>query len=124
MSVAYGKGPKGKATRLHSLIVRSRGACESCGVRDYGKLQCAHIVPRGFAWTRTDEANALCLCASCHKRFTDDPFAFVAFVTEHIGVEEYERLRTKAREGVNRKFDWESEAMRLTIEWKRIEAAA
>ena len=123
-SGTYGKGAKGKADRLTSLIVRSRGACEACGESEYRKLQCAHIVPRTFSATRTDEANCLCLCWSCHRKFTDDPFAWVTFVHQHIGEAEYERLRTKARDGVGTKIDWESEAMRLTVAWKRIEAAA
>lgn len=120
----YGKGAKGKADRLFSLIVRSDGICRSCGDRDYRKLQCAHIIPRTFSATRTDEANAMCLCWSCHRRYTDDPFAWVSFVDATIGREEYDRLKTKAREGVGTKVDWESEAMRLTVAWKRIEAAA
>lgn len=124
MTVAYGRGAKGKATRLHSLIVRARGRCERCGDTRPDTLQCAHIVKRVFAHTRTDEANAFCLCASCHRHLENEPFEFVAFVVSRIGEAEYERLRTKAREGVNRKFDWNAEAARLEAVWKQMEAAA
>ena len=120
----YAKGSKGKADRLLSLIVRSRGRCESCGDTEYRKLQCAHIVPRTFSATRTDEANCLALCWSCHRRFTDDPFAWVHFVHSLIGEAGYDALKTKAREGVGVKVDWEAEAQRLADAWKRIEQAA
>jgi hypothetical protein len=51
VSVAYGKGSKGRATKLHSIIVRSLGHCEACDYKcacadkwKHGvcKLQCAH----------------------------------------------------------------------------------
>ena len=118
----YGKGSKGKADRLTSLIVRSRGVCEACGERAYEKLQCAHIVPRTFSATRCDETNCLALCWSCHRRFTDDPFAWVAFVHAYIGEENYQRLRDRAREGVGVKVDWDAVASDLAERWKRIEA--
>ena len=120
----YGKGSKGKADRLFSLIIRSEGSCRSCGERDYSKLQCAHIIRRTYSATRTDEANAMPLCWSCHRRFTDDPFAWVAFVLSLIGEDEYERLDRKAKDGVGVKVDWDAEAARLDAIWKRLEKAA
>ena len=115
MSVAYGKGPKGKATRLHSLVVRSRGACENCGEGDYAKLQCAHVVGRRFNAVRTDEANAFCLCWKCHRHFTAWPLEFAAFVISKIGQDEYDRLKAKAEAGVkvNDAF-WLAEVERLS----------
>jgi hypothetical protein len=120
----YGKGAKGKADRLLSLVVRSRGVCQACGETDYSKLQCAHIVPRTFSATRTDEANCFALCARDHRRFTDNPFEWVSFVERTIGRPEYDRLMLKAREGVGIKVDWDAEAERLAGVWKTLEAAA
>jgi hypothetical protein len=111
VSAMYGTGAKGKATRLHALIVRSRGQCERCG--GYSNLQCAHIVGRSFSWTRTDENNAWCLCGTCHAHLTAEPFEHVQFAMKTHGEDGYELLRLKARDGVNRKFDWDAEVVRL-----------
>lgn len=94
MSVAYGKGSKGKATRLHSLVVRQRGRCERCGSTQ--NLQCAHIIGRKFSATRTDPENAWCLCASCHRRLTDHPDEHMAFVALTIGMDRFDELKRKA----------------------------
>lgn len=107
-----GRGAKGKATVLHSQIVRSRGRCERCGVSN-GTLQCAHIVGRSWSWTRTDEHNAWCLCAKCHFFLTGNPFDHVQFAIQTRGEDGYAALRRKALEGVNRKFDWDAELVRL-----------
>jgi hypothetical protein len=117
----YGKGAKGKADRLTSLLARSRGRCESCGDTTYEKLQCAHVVPRTFSATRCDLSNVLALCWSCHRRFTDDPFAWVSFVHSYLGEVEYQRLRDKARTGVGVKVDWEAVAADLAEQWGRVE---
>lgn len=122
MSVAYGKGAKGRATRLHSLIVRSRGACQSCA--SPLNLQCAHIVPRGFAWTRTDERNAFCLCASCHHRFTNHVDEWLAFIYKTIGEHAYAELKHKALQGVNVKFNWDNEVLRLRALADELEVAS
>lgn len=124
MSVAYGKGAKGRATRLHSLIVRSRGQCERCGAGPSAGLQCAHIIGRSFAWTRTDENGAWCLCASCHAHLTAEPFEHVQFAIKTHGEEGYELLRVKARDGVNRKFDWDAEVLRLKALAEQLGVAA
>lgn len=94
-SSTYGKGARGRATRLHSLLVRSRGRCESCGSTT--TLQAAHIVPRRYAATRSDERNAWCLCAACHFRTTERPLDFLELVDRTIGRAEYDRLWEKAR---------------------------
>ena len=115
MPVSYGKGPKAKATRLHSLVVRSRGKCEACGEADYARLQCAHIIPRRYNATRTDEGNALCLCWTCHRRFTDWPLEWANFVEEKVGLSYYNHLKRKAQAGVkvNDAF-WLAEVERLS----------
>jgi hypothetical protein len=105
---------KAEATRLHSLIVRSRGHCENCD-RDWlttgSKLECAHIVSRRFSNTRTDLDNAFCLCSRCHMRFTEWPLEFAAFVESKIGEHGYRRLCEKAQSLV--KVDWYDELDRL-----------
>lgn len=109
MSNLYGKGAKGRATKLHAQIVRARGACESCG--GTSNLQCAHIVSRRYSATRTDTDNAFALCAGCHLRFTEWPLEFHSFVLERIGEDGYQRLRKKALSGT--KVDWDAEVERL-----------
>lgn len=113
--VVYGKGLKGRATRLHSLVVRSRGACENCGERDYSKLQCAHVISRRYNATRTDEAAAFCLCWKCHHHFTGWPLEFAAFVEKKLGADTYEQMKAKAQAGVkaNDAF-WKAECDRLS----------
>jgi len=109
MADIYGKGAKGKATKLHALIVRSRGVCEACGSGN--QLQCAHIISRKYSNTRTSLDNAFCLCASCHRTFTDNPVDFGKFVTDMIGEERYDEL--VKRRNLIAKVDWDTEATRL-----------
>lgn len=98
MSNLYGKGLRGKATRLHSLVVRARGRCERCGGTN--SLQAAHIIPRRYAATRCDPANAWCLCAACHRRTTEWASEHMAFVEQTIGIDRFEELRLRAEAGV------------------------
>jgi hypothetical protein len=122
MGASYGKGARGKATKLHSDYVRARAGwrCEHCGggegdLSPKGKpikqVHCAHIITRHKPLTRTDENNAFCLCASCHFYFTKWPVEFAKFVFEKIGKRKYNALFKKATaEG---KVDWVSEVERL-----------
>lgn len=112
-STTYGKGPRGKATRLHSLLVRTRGRCENCGKSS--PLDAAHIIPRRYAATRTDEQNAFCLCKGCHLRFTEHAGEWMDFVDRTIGRDEYDRLWLKART-VTKTNDafWLAEVARLS----------
>jgi|TARA_Y100000296_G_C4975326_1_gene157940 hypothetical protein len=110
----YGKGAKGKATRLHAQIIRALGFCQSCGSSH--SLQCAHIVSRKYARTRTSLDNAFCLCASCHRRFTDNPVEFGKFTLEQLGVTAYDALIVE-RNRID-KMDWEEEVVRLSEIWK------
>jgi hypothetical protein len=111
----YAKGPKGKADRLFSLVVRARGACERCGESDYSKLQCAHIRRREFVATRTMELNAWCLCAGCHLLTHAEADEFMDLVEQTIGLETYFELKTINRESSKRwrAADWEAECVRL-----------
>jgi len=117
---ASAKAAKAKATALHSKIVRARGACECCGKTL--SLQCAHIVSRRYARTRTRLDNAFCLCAGCHMHFTEWPMEFAEFVVNRIGAEKYAELRTDAH-GTS-KVDWADEVTRLEAVWNEIERAA
>lgn len=112
-STTYGKGARGKATKLHSLLVRSRGRCEKCGSTN--QLQAAHIIGRRFSATRTSELNAWCLCAGCHMRLTEHPDEHMAFVGQTIGMDAFNELKTKALAGVkaNEAF-WLGECARLS----------
>lgn len=61
------------ADTFFSLLIRSRGICEAKGLDKVtcgGALQCAHIVGRSNKRLRTDENNALCLCAGHHRYYT------------------------------------------------------
>lgn len=111
---------KDKATVLHSRYVRARdGRCVRCGATgDFAQLQCAHIVPRRCAYTRTDERNAACLCAACHMRLTEWPHEHTAFFTAWLGSwDEYQALIDKAQEGLGKTLRgdfWEEEIRRLS----------
>jgi len=123
MSVAYGKGDKGKATKLHSIIIRSLGRCEACEYKcacadkwKHGvcKLQCAHLEGRTASGTRTQLRNAFSLCASCHRKFTDKPLTFNAFVDSSWAAEYKDRLVVLSRPmTTGQKMDWEEELVRL-----------
>mgnify|MGYP000591407466 CR=1 FL=1 len=124
MSVHYGKGAKGKATKLHSIIIRSLGHCEacdySCGCLDKWKhalgckLQAAHIEGRTASGTRTQLRNAYCFDASCHRKFTDKPLTFSRFVTGTWAQSYRDRLLELSRpQTKGQKMDWEEEVVRL-----------
>ena len=109
MANIYGKGDKGKATRLHALITRAHGKCLRC--ENTQTLQCAHIISRKYSQTRTDLDNAFCLCAACHAYFTDNPVEFGQFTIDQIGESNYDLLLEKRRSIA--KMDWAVEAARL-----------
>jgi 5-methylcytosine-specific restriction endonuclease McrA len=115
---------KDEATRLHSQIVRlTKGPyCqEGCGRL---ATDAAHIIPRVFAHTRTDIANAYALAAECHRRFTNHADEWMAFVDRTIGRDEYLRLKMKAQVGVAVKFDWFAELDRLRQVWAELQREA
>ncbi len=57
--------------------------------------------------------NAFCLCASCHRYYTDNPVEFGTFTIDKIGEEKYDELRQR-RLSID-KFDWDEEANRLNV---------
>lgn len=124
MGASYGTGAKGRATRLHSLIIRSIGECEKCGwqcgcperPRKHTtgcRLQCSHIITRKYSRVRTDLENAFCLCASCHSYFTDNPIEHGLWALERMGAGTYDKLRQKAEAIDGQRMDWEVELDRL-----------
>lgn len=85
---------KSSALKLHSLVVRARtGACERCGVRGLPNaeqlpvigLEAAHVIPRTYANTCTDERNGVALCRDCHRRAHADPIEFLYWWIETAG---------------------------------------
>ena len=115
---------KEQATILHSMVVRARAGyrCERCG-KTSGQMQCAHIFSRAYTMTRTDEANAWCLCASCHRYLTQNPLEHVNFAYETIGQARFLLLRDKAYSGIHQKTTqefWESEVARLEAALKDV----
>jgi len=106
---------RNKADRLFSKQIRSYGECEATGHQfDCStKLECAHWISRRYAWTRTYELNAFCLCSAHHRWFTAHPTEFGKWAVGQRSEETYQRVlrRSQRRE----KFDWESELARLEL---------
>lgn len=109
---------KRKATALHSQYVRARdGRCVRCGGTT-GQLQCAHVFSRRYAATRTDELNAVCLDAACHRYLTENPLEHVSFFRAYLGDAVFFALKDKAYAGVgsrSSKAFWLAEVERLTV---------
>ena len=87
--------------------------CEACGRQGTSNIQCAHWLSRRYSWTRTDWRNAFCLCAGCHRKFTDNPTMFSDWAIAQSGRGTYELLVLRSQLRV--KFDWIEEVKR----WKR-----
>lgn len=115
MPTNYGKSTKAKATKLHSLYVRTRDnfTCRWCGTtKESGKqIQCAHIISRSISATRTDERNAVALCASCHWKQTKNPLVWARWIEQELGKDWLDDLLERGVSGV--KVDWQDEVVRL-----------
>lgn len=109
MAVKRFKGAKAKCDTLFSLIIRSIGECENCYSTQW--LQCAHIISRRYSNTRTDLRNAYCLCARCHRKYTDHPREFSKFITDTWAQEYYEDIYQKSQ--LVNKLNWDDELHRL-----------
>lgn len=103
------RGDKAKCDVLFSQRIRSVGRCEKCG--SVLNLQCAHVISRRYAHVRTDERNAVCLCAKDHAYFTDHPVEFAAWIVPYLGADVYAELHAKSH--LRTKFDWTAELARL-----------
>jgi predicted restriction endonuclease len=60
-------------------------------------LQAAHIFSRNNRSTRWDFFNILCLCAKHHFWAHQNPILFTEWVKEHLGDENYEALKIRAK---------------------------
>lgn len=111
---------KAEATRLHSLVVRTRDrCCQGCARPGYLNadglpvmgLECAHILRRGLASTRTDERNGIALCSWCHADFTARPMAWLGWARDHVGQDVFDDLEAKSKD--LSAVDWLAEVVRL-----------
>lgn len=107
------KAAKAKADAIFGRIIRNFGQCEYCGAMPPNvKLETAHWLPRRHSNTRTDLANAFCLCSAHHRYFTSDPTAWALWALLRRGRATYERLREAANR--HSEMDWPAEVVRLT----------
>jgi 5-methylcytosine-specific restriction endonuclease McrA len=85
-----------KYDKVVSDLVRAinHHTCEKCGKT--GRMEAAHIFGRRHAGTRYDLANLLCLCHSCHRKYTENPVDFTRWLEDYIGTEAIDNLRLKA----------------------------
>ena len=64
------------AANLARVIWRTKGFCEDCGRKysDGWQMQGAHVFGTG-AYPRLagDIRNGMCLCAACHRKWTNNP---------------------------------------------------
>lgn len=115
MPANYGTSAKAKATKLHSLYVRTRDnfTCRWCGAtKAEGKqIQCAHIISRSISATRTDERNAIALCASCHWAQSKNPLVWARWLESELGKDHLDDLLVRGVSGI--KVDWDAEVVRL-----------
>lgn len=92
------------ADRNFSLAVRTQAdwQCQHCGKQggphnDTAKMECAHLIGRRSAVTRWDMANAVCLCHTCHRDFTEQPKLFTDWVEAEQGKDHWQSLYIKHR---------------------------
>lgn len=86
---------RNKADKLFSRYIRLRDReCRSCLTPL--NLQCAHIFSRRYMSVRFDPANAMALCAGCHKKYTHNPIEWEDFCIKQMGVDDYQDLRRRA----------------------------
>ena len=72
--------------RLFSQYIRRKAgyACEKCGRRD-SKLECAHVYSRRYKATRWEPDNAMCLCFTCHRYYTEHPHQWTEYTENKLG---------------------------------------
>jgi len=96
-----------RADAAFGIHIRSRGACQSDRPSHAGNLQCAHIISRSYKTIRTDERNALCLCAGCHTYYTHRPLEWEDWINQtYPGL--WADLRTTAL--TYEPVDWKTQA--------------
>ena len=88
------------------------------------QMHCAHVYSRKLMRLRHDPRNAFCLCASCHRKFTDRPLEWAAFVRKELGDGICDELQRLSVEVHKRPKGWEKEARaHYRHEIRRLEAA-
>lgn len=92
----YPKGIDGSLDKIFKDLVRGRTEhiCENCGTdnaHDTRKSHTAHIHSRKHRATRWHSDGAVCLCASCHRHFTDFPVKWQDAARRILGEVRYER---------------------------------
>lgn len=112
---------------LFSDLVRERAGyqCENCGVipEDTARVHCAHIISRKYKCNRWFPGNAVCLCATCHARFTDHPWEFSTFLDRTVGRGALELLNERMRSNIKySKLDQAEMRKHYGAELKRMRA--
>lgn len=77
------------------IRLRAHGICERCGANK--RLQCSHFHGRRKRTVRWNEDNAVALCFSCHRFFTENPLAHTEFFRERLGDTRFEMLNIQAQ---------------------------
>ena len=79
-----------------SDVIRKKAnhVCESCGVTNVA-MDCAHIYGRRAKSVRWSLDNAVCLCRTCHRKFTENPIDFTHWLNEYLGEGHMELLNEK-----------------------------
>ena len=117
-----------KEDRVFSLLVRERvnWRCENeeCGANHYENrrtLHCAHIESRRHTATRLHPCNAVALCFTCHRYFTEHPFDWTDWCRDKFGGDFIAELRFVANQPVKwTKRDREDIYRHLKAEYKRM----
>lgn len=83
-----------KCHNLARSIWRMRGRCENCNKDGTQvQLQGAHIIGTGAApRIGSDLRNGMCLCAMCHRYYTDQPVEFAKFISTSWAEKYYKTL--------------------------------
>lgn len=79
------------------IRLRARWTCEACSTyfqHGHG-LQCSHFFGRRHKSTRWDPDNAAAHCFGCHRRFTENPLEFAAWIRRYLGDVRYEALQLR-----------------------------
>ena len=115
-----------KYDAVFSELVRERAGnqCEVCGVTDAtNQIECAHIYGRRNVAVRWDGMNAVSLCHSHHRHFTENPLEFRLWLLNEYGEGHLDILREKANR-VRKWKEWEKGEMyaHYRAELKRLRA--
>ena len=100
-----------KADVLFAKMIKERDVnCQNCGSVD--NRQTAHLISRSYKSIRCDPDNAVCLCRSCHIKYTMRPLEWRQWVEERFPGR-WDALTKKAL--TYPKVDWKSEYHALSV---------